>query len=85
MAHGTEPAASEVATSPARAFDRKELGSRLWEALRRLPFDQRTAVILHELHGMHYQEIAFSLGVTTGAVKSRLARARQSLRQELKP
>jgi len=85
MSHGVEPAASEVTTSPARAFDRKELGTRLWDALRRLPFDQRTAVILRELHGMRYQEIAFSLGVTTGAVKSRLARARQSLRQELRP
>ena len=34
---------------------------------------------------MRYAEIAFSLGVTTTAVKSRLARARQTLRTELRP
>lgn len=84
MAHGAEPAALETATSPERALDRKELGSRLWTALRRLPFEQRSTVILRELHGLRYQEIAYSLGVTVGAVKSRLARARQALRTELK-
>ena len=84
LSRGVEPAASEVSTSPERALDRKELGARLWEALRRLPFEQRSAVILRELHGMRYEEIAYSLGVTAGAVKSRLARARQTLRKELR-
>ena len=80
--HG-EPAAPIASTSPERALDQKELGQRLWRALGRLPFEQRSTVILRELHGMRYSEIAFSLGVTTAAVKSRLARARQPLRAEL--
>ena len=80
--HG-EPAAPIASTSPERALDQKELGQRLWRTLGRLPFEQRSTVILRELHGMRYAEIAFSLGVTTAAVKSRLARARQTLRAEL--
>ena len=55
-------------TSPDRALDQKQLGERLWRALNRLPFDQRSAVVLRELHGMRYAEIAFSLGVTNAAV-----------------
>ena len=46
----------------------------------RLPFDQRTAIVLREIDGLSYEEIAFSLGVAVGTVKSRLTRARQTLR-----
>lgn len=73
-----------AAASPERALDRKELRRRLWQALRRLPFEQRSAIVLRELHGMRYAEIAFSLGVSTAAVKSRLARARRTLRADLR-
>jgi RNA polymerase sigma-70 factor (ECF subfamily) len=48
-----------------------------------LPFDQRTAIVLREIDGLSYDEIAFSLGVAVGTVKSRLTRARKSLRHEL--
>ncbi len=71
-------------TSPHREFARKELASRLWTALDALPFDQRTVVILREIDGLSYEEIAFSLGVAVGTVKSRLTRARQALRHELR-
>jgi RNA polymerase sigma-70 factor (ECF subfamily) len=63
---------------------RKELASRLWAALNDLPFDQRTVVILREVDGLSYDEIAFSLGVAVGTVKSRLTRARQALRLQLR-
>ena len=79
-----DPPAPAATTSPERALDRKELRRRLWGALERLPFEQRSAVVLRELHGMRYAEIAFSLGVSIAAVKSRLARARQTLRAELR-
>jgi RNA polymerase sigma-70 factor (ECF subfamily) len=62
----------------------KELAERLQRALDHLPFDQRTAIILREIDGLSYEEIAFSLGVAVGTVKSRLTRARQALRQELR-
>jgi RNA polymerase sigma-70 factor (ECF subfamily) len=71
-------------TSPDRAFARKELASRLWRALDALPFEQRTVVVLREIDGLSYDDIAFSLGVAVGTVKSRLTRARQSLRAELR-
>lgn len=71
-------------TSPYRAFARKELASRLWTALNALPFDQRTVVVLREIDGLSYEEIGFSLGVAVGTVKSRLTRARQALRHELR-
>lgn len=70
-------------TSPDRAYARKELAEQLWTALDRLPFDQRTVVVLREIDGLSYDEIAFSLGVAVGTVKSRLTRARHTLRQQL--
>ena len=42
-----------------------------------LPFDQRAAIVLREIDGLSYEEIAESLGVAVGTVKSRLARARE--------
>ena len=68
---------------PDRQLASKETASRIWQALDRLPFDQRTALILREIDGLRYEEIAFSLGVAVGTVKSRLTRARQALRAEL--
>src|SRR6187551_803095 len=68
---------------PDRLLASKETAARIWQALERLPFDQRTALILRELDGLRYEEITFSLGVAVGTVKSRLTRARQALRAEL--
>ena len=52
----------------------------LWAALEALPFDQRTAVVLREFDGLSYEEIAFSLDIAVGTVKSRLSRGRETLR-----
>jgi RNA polymerase sigma-70 factor (ECF subfamily) len=62
---------------------RKELSVRLQRALDRLPFEQRTAVVLREMDGLSYEEIAYSLGIAVGTVKSRLTRARHALRAAL--
>jgi len=70
-------------TSPDRAYARKELAEKLWTALDALPFDQRTVIVLREIDGLSYDDIAFSLGVAVGTVKSRLTRARQTLRLQL--
>jgi RNA polymerase sigma-70 factor, ECF subfamily len=69
--------------APDRMFAQKQLASRLQDALEHLPFDQRTAIVLREVDGLSYDDIAFSLGVTLGTVKSRLTRARQALRTVL--
>lgn len=81
--HG-DIAARHDLTAPDDVLNRKELARRIWIALDRLPFDQRTAIILRELEGLSYEEIGYSLGVAIGTVKSRLARARELLRAELK-
>jgi RNA polymerase sigma-70 factor (ECF subfamily) len=70
-------------TTPDRVLAQKELAAQLQTALDRLPFDQRTAIVLREIDGLSYEEIAFSLGVAIGTVKSRLTRARQALRLDL--
>lgn len=68
---------------PDRLLASKEDAAKIWQALARLPFDQRTALILREVDGLRYEEIAFTLNVAVGTVKSRLTRARQALRSDL--
>jgi RNA polymerase sigma-70 factor (ECF subfamily) len=80
--HGDKLAGRDQVT-PDRMFAQKQLAARLKNALDGLPFDQRTAIVLREVDGLSYEEIAFSLGVSLGTVKSRLTRARQALRVEL--
>jgi RNA polymerase sigma-70 factor, ECF subfamily len=80
---GKLPPASDLA-DPDRLFGQKQLATRIWDALGRLPFDQRTVMILREIDGLSYDEIAFSLGVAVGTVKSRLTRARAVLRTQLR-
>ena len=75
---------STIGEEPDRLLEQKQLGERLQRALDRLPFDQRTAIVLREIDGLSYDDIAFSLGVAIGTVKSRLTRARQALRNDLR-
>lgn len=82
ITHGDLPSPRDE-NAPERALRQKEQADRVWSALRRLPFDQRTALVLREIEGLSYEEIGYSLGVAVGTVKSRLARARQLLRVEL--
>jgi RNA polymerase sigma-70 factor (ECF subfamily) len=81
--HGDPPERTDL-RSPDRVLGRKELADRIRTALDGLPFDQRTALVLREIDGLSYEEIGFSLGVAVGTVKSRLARAREALRAELR-
>jgi RNA polymerase sigma-70 factor (ECF subfamily) len=75
--------AAECEVLPDRLLANKEAAAKIWTALDQLPFEQRTALILREIDGLKYDEIAFSLGIAIGTVKSRLTRARQALRGEL--
>jgi len=82
-AHGELPAPGNGG-SPDRILGQKQLADRIRESLDRLPFDQRTAIVLREIDGLSYEEIGFSLGIAVGTVKSRLARAREALRAQLR-
>ena len=59
--------------------------NRVRSAIARLPQEFREALILREIEGLAYKEIAAVLSIPTGTVMSRLARARNLLLQELKP
>ena len=81
--HGDFPDHNDL-DSPDRVLTRKELATRIRTALDSLPFDQKTALVLREIDGLSYEEIGFSLGVAVGTVKSRLARAREAVRAQLR-
>lgn len=71
--------------SPEQQASRWELVNMLIKAFTRLPMDQRIAVVLRDLEGMSYEEMATLLSLSLGTVKSRIARGRESLRRELSP
>jgi RNA polymerase sigma-70 factor (ECF subfamily) len=61
----------------------QELGRVIQAAMATLPPDQRAAVVLSDIQGLSYQELAEIMGVSLGTVKSRLSRARAKLRDHL--
>jgi RNA polymerase sigma factor (sigma-70 family) len=65
---------------PDQAFERSTSLRELVVAVQALPERQRDAILLRELEGRSYEEIATSLGVTDGAVRQLLNRARNTLR-----
>jgi len=79
-----DSAGDEVPESPQRAEQADGLELRdLDRALQRLPPEQREVLLLVALEEMSYQEAASITGVPLGTVMSRLARARERLRQEM--
>lgn len=70
---------------PTEASENTELGRRIGEALATLGEDQRMVFILREYESLDYREIASITGVNEGTVKSRLFRAKESLRKQLAP
>jgi RNA polymerase sigma factor (sigma-70 family) len=65
---------------PDQAFERRQGLAQLIAAVQELPERQRDAIVLRELEGRSYQEISAALGVTGGAVRQLLNRARNALR-----
>lgn len=63
---------------------RRELSETIQQCMALLPDDQRLAIILSDIQGMNYQEIAEVTGTNLGTVKSRLSRGRARLRDILK-
>ncbi|MCS7031469.1 MAG: sigma-70 family RNA polymerase sigma factor [Gloeomargarita sp. SKYG116] len=63
----------------------QEFYERLQRAIAELPEVFRTTIILRELDGLAYEEIAEITGASLGTVKSRIARARARLQMQLKP
>ena len=71
--------------SPEAAAEQRELRETVQRALAEIPADQRAAIILCDLQGLAYEEIAVALHVNIGTVKSRINRGRAKLRELLTP
>lgn len=67
--------------TPEAAFDTKQSIQLLQIALKRLSTKLRTVLVLKELEGLSYEEIAQILDVSIGTVKSRISRARDELKK----
>ncbi len=72
-----------VAADTDRELERRDLQRRIHQAIAGLPPDQRVAVVLRDLQGLSYTEMASLLRVPVGTVRSRLSRGRDTLRQML--
>jgi RNA polymerase sigma-70 factor (ECF subfamily) len=70
---------------PTEALEQKELGTLLRKAIEGLPEIYRNIVLLRDIEEMDIRETATALGISEGAVKVRLHRARAMLQRELAP
>ncbi len=75
----------DLKAAPEILFSRKELGGQIEAALAKLPPKLRSAVVLHDIEGLAYEEIAEVEKVPLGTVKSRIFNARVALREQLRP
>ena len=76
---------ADLASSPEAILDREQLDAAIQRALGTLPQELRLVVVLSDIEGLAYEEIATMLRIPLGTVKSRLHRARQTLQQRLRP
>jgi RNA polymerase sigma-70 factor (ECF subfamily) len=75
--------AGEMAGDPETSATRSAAAERIGDAVESLPAEYREALVLRELEGLSYKEIASIAEVPIGTVMSRLARARKQLRKQL--
>lgn len=75
--------APDPAPAPQEIVERRELRRELQAALDALSPERREVLILREIHQLSYEEIAAALSLDIGTVKSRIHRARESLRKIL--
>lgn len=70
---------ADPAPTPQQQLEQKELLSAVEEGLARLSEEHRQVLVLREVNGLSYEEIARALELSVGTVKSRIARARTAL------
>lgn len=75
----------DMSLAPESLVGRKELGAQIEAALAKLPTKLRSAVVLHDIEGLAYEEIAAVEKIPLGTVKSRIFNARVALREHLRP
>lgn len=77
------PAVTDPTPQPEQQAMRRELEDTIMAGIQSLPADQRITVVLTDVQGFSYQEVADLTGSSLGTVKSRLSRGRAKLRDYL--
>lgn len=101
VARKRRPPASDIDASDAEQFDmesrlkeqgtpenemmREEIKRTVFGTIAELPDDLRTAIMLREIEGMSYEDIAITMDCPIGTVRSRIFRAREAIDDKLKP
>ncbi|MEJ2405701.1 MAG: RNA polymerase sigma factor RpoE [Candidatus Thiodiazotropha sp.] len=101
VAQGRRPPADDVEAEMAEQMDvgirlketgtpenhvlTEEISQTVQQAIDDLPEDLRTAIVLRELEGMSYEEIANAMECPVGTVRSRIFRAREAIDKKLSP
>lgn len=75
---------ADAEQTPERQSERAELRETLRRSILRLSDEHRTVILLRDVNGLSYEEIAAVLSCSVGTVKSRINRAREKLREILK-
>ena len=71
--------------TPEQMLRRDEVEKSVLNAIESLPEDLRTAIVLREIDGLSYEEIADAMSCPVGTVRSRIFRARESIEKSLMP
>ena len=74
----------DLSAAPEKKAIQSELHRNLNDAINELPEDMRAAIILRDIHGCAYDEIAKALDLNVGTVKSRISRGRERLREKIR-
>ena len=81
--NGHEHYVPDSGPSPEEMLESKEREVAIQEALAKLSSEHRSIIVLRDIEGFSYTEIADVLGISLGTVKSRLARGREDLKKSL--
>jgi len=71
-------------STPESVLASRQIADTVTAAMQSLPEDLRTAILLREIEGMSYEDIAQSMGCPIGTVRSRIFRAREAIASQLK-
>lgn len=79
-----KPQIKDESPGPEKIYERKEFKSLVKECIESLPPDYKTVIVLRDIEGFSYEEIAKIINCPEGTVKSRINRARKALREIFK-
>lgn len=74
---------SDDRDTPERHALRREVRGAILQYIRELPEDMRAAVVLRDIQGLSYEDIARALDANVGTIKSRISRGREKLREKI--